>query len=425
MGRFSTRRSSESVATAAGHLMLSLVIFLFFARGLATVLLYSFIPRLKSLFELSYTEAMLTQLCFFLGYLLFSLPAAVVLAKVGYVRSIVLGLLITLGACFAFFPAAILGLYPIFLVGLFFAAAGITLLQVTSNPLIAVLGPPERAHSRLTLAQGFNSFGTAVGPLIAAWLFFGSAGPHLSAPNTMMGASGAPSQVPIIIVSLTLVFVALIFWFNRDFPVPKIDARNGNIASGLSLLVRRNFLFGAISIFAYVGAEVAVGSVMINYLMLPTVLSVTAFQAIRIVSLYWGGAMLGRFVGSAVLRVVQPNVALSFCGWGALLLVLFSTATAGTAAAAAIIAIGLFNSIMFPTIFALALEDLGDYTAQGSGILCTAIIGGAVVPLVTGVVADWRGLTFSLLVPAVCYLVIAIYGIYSRRNAFAKPGLAV
>jgi FHS family L-fucose permease-like MFS transporter len=295
-------------------------------------------------------------------------------------------------------------------------AAGIILLQVASNPLIAVLGPAEKAHSRLTLAQAFNSLGTMLAPLAAAWMIFGTTGlPAHEAVAPALAANVAAVQTPFVIACGMLGLVALIFWINRDYPVP--DTGKGKAANswGFGLLARPPFLFGAIAIFAYVGAEVALGSMLVSYLMQPNVLAVTAFQASRIASLYWGGAMLGRFLGSAALRVVSPTTALAACGLGAAILTTLSLTTGGAVAAVAIIAIGLFNAIMFPTIFALTIEDLGECTPQGSGILCTAIIGGSIVPLVTGMVADRYGLPLALLVPVACYLWIAFYGAWGWK----------
>lgn len=414
-------RTSWSTAIG-GQLIISLVVLLFFVRGFTTVLLYSLVPQLKTALALSYTGAMLIQFCFFLGYCFLSLPAAYVLVKIGYIRAIVLGLIVMIAGCLMVSPAAWFGLYAGFLIAFFVIAAGITLLQVASNPLIAVVGPPAHAHSRLTLAQAFNSLGTTIGPLVGAWVIFDSAKwvPSYFA-NAIHLVGTLAIQLPFIVVAGILAAVAWIFWSIRTYPVPNTDdVINVKVDSGFRLLSRQRFLFGTISIFTYVGAEVAVGSLIINYLMQRTVLSISAFEASRLLSLYWGGAMIGRFMGFATLRVVSPAIALSICGSAATMLAILSFSTTGTIAAVAIIGIGLFNSIMFPTIFALAIEDLGDKTPQGSGILCMAIVGGAIVPLITGIVADARGLTFALLVPAACYLWIATYGFYIERNALSS-----
>jgi FHS family L-fucose permease-like MFS transporter len=421
------RPQAPSPGIAKRQPIISLVIFLFFARGFSTVLIDTLIPKLKSLFELSYAEAMLTQLCFFLGYLVFSLPAANILARIGYIRAIVLGLAIMATGCLIFAPAALFGLYPGFLAALFIMAAGITMLQVVTNPFIAALGPPKSSHSRLTLAQAFNSLGTTVGPLVGAWLILGSA----RLPSGIQTADAKSAvrivdthglQLPFLVIAGTLSLVAVIFWIKRTYPAPKINVFDTDIISGFRLLKNYRFLLGVISIFVYVGAEVSIGSILVNYLTQTSVLSIAPSRAGLLASLYWGGAMCGRFIGSAALRIVPPGIALSFYGTLATLLAVLSSYSTGTTAAVAILAIGLFNSIMFPTIFMLALEEIGDDRPEGSGILCMAIVGGAVVPLITGIVADRRGLAFALLVPAACYLWIVIYGIYTRRHLSRSIG---
>jgi FHS family L-fucose permease-like MFS transporter len=400
-----------------GRTAVSLVIFLFFMRGFSTVLTETLVPKLKGVFELSYTEVMLTQFCFYFGYFIFSVPAAHVLARLGYARAIVLGSCVMITGCLIFSPAAYLGRYPVFLLALFVLAAGITLLQVVTNPLISILGPARSSHSRLTLAQAFNSLGTTLAPLAGAWLFLGLAaqpastgtfGIHRAAHNVDVYAL----QLPFLAIAGVIGIVALIFWFGRMRPALAVNAIRPNLGFGFRLLKKQPFLFGVISIFVYVGAEVSIGSLIINYLTQRSVLAITAAQAGELATLYWGAAMCGRFIGSAALRVVPPGVALSVCGALAGLLTVISLCTTSTPAAVAIISIGLFNSIMFPTIFSLALEDLGEDKAEGSGMLCMAIVGGAIMPLVTGIVADSYGLALSLLVPAACYLWIAFYGTY-------------
>lgn len=397
--------------------MYSLLIFLFFARGLSTVLLYSLVPKLKRLFQLSYTEAMLPQLFFFFACFIFSLPAAYIVRRLGYIRALVLGLVVMITGCLILSPAMLSGQYPGFLSALFVLAIGITLLQVADNPLIVGFGSLRGAYSRLTLAQAFNSLGTTVAPILAAWLVFSPTEHHLqeNIEDIASGVSLADVQAiysPFVAISCVLAVVAVVLWLNRSYPVARTDGKGRGTSSPLHLLRNNRFLFGVIAIFLYVGAEVSIGSIMSNYLMQPTVLSLPVYRASQLLSLYWGGAMCGRFIGAGLLRVVAPGIALSACGVAATSLALISSSSTGTTAAAAIIAIGLFNSIMFPTIFALALDGLGDAAPEGSGILCMAIVGGAIVPEITGIVADARGLAFALLVPAACYVWITIYGTY-------------
>jgi FHS family L-fucose permease-like MFS transporter len=404
-----------------GRMTVSLVTFLFFTRGFCTVLTETMVPKLKGVFELTYTEVMLTQFCFYFGYFIFSVPAAHILARVGYARAIVFGSCIMIMGCLTFTPAAYLGRYPVFLMALFVLAAGVTLLQVVTNPLISILGPARSSHSRLNLAQAFNSLGTTLAPLAGAWLFLGPAAQPAST-GTFGIRSAAPNaevhalQLPFLVIAGVVGIVALIFWFGRKRPVLAVNAIRPNLAFGFRLLKGPPFLFGVISIFVYVGAEVSIGSLIINYLTQRSVLAVTAARAGELAALYWGAAMCGRFIGSAALRVVPPGIALSVCGALAGLLAIISLCTTGTPAAVAIISIGLFNSIMFPTIFALALDDLGEDKPEGSGMLCMAIVGGAIMPLVTGIVADSHGLALSLAVPAACYSWIAFYGTYMGFN---------
>lgn len=404
--------------------MLSLLVFLFFMRGLSTVLLYTLIPKLKSLFQLSYTEAMLTQLCFFLGYFIFSLPAAHIVRRLGYLRAIVLGLIVMMAGCLIILPATWVGHYPGFLASLFVLAGGITLLQVADNPLIAMLGSARGSYSRLTLAQAFNSLGTTLAPILAAWLVFGSAELPKQTTAAAAGIRFADLRAihaPFLVVAGMLAVVTVIFWLNRTFPAPKTDGNDRCPSHRLRLLQSKRFLFGAAAIFLYVGAEVSVASIMASYLMQVTVLSIPAYRASQLLSLYWGGAMCGRFIGAGVLRVVPPGIALAVCGALAASLALLSSFSTGTTAAAAIIAIGLCNSIMFPTIFALALEGLGEAAPEGSGILCMAIVGGAIIPEISGIIADARGLAVALLVPALCYVCITIYGATVSRHPARAP----
>jgi len=392
--------------------LIGLVVFLFFAWGFCTVLIDTLIPKLKSLFELSYAEVMLTQFAFFLGYLVFSIPAGMLLARIGYLRAIVAGLVTMAGGCLLFSPAASMGVYGGFLAALFVMAAGITILQVAANPFIAILGSTQTSHSRLTLAQAFNSLGTTVGPFFGAALILGGAtmgtGP---VTDEIRRAEAHALQVPFLLIAGALLILALIFWFKRRAPAPATAHEVVSFTAAVRLLGQSRLRLGALSIFLYVGAEVSIGSLMTNYLMEPSVLGVAAADAARILSLYWGGAMVGRFIGSYALARIAPGRVLTGCAVGATILAVASAITTGEIAAVAIVAIGLTNSIMFPTIFTLALEGLGKDTPKGSGLLCMAIVGGAIVPVITGGVADATSLATALLVPAACYVWIALYGV--------------
>lgn len=413
-------RNDKSLGTmaAGGELrartrFATLVLFLFFAWGFATVLIDSLVPKLKGLFALNYAEVMLSQFSFFIGYFLFSLPSAWVLARLGYIRSSILGLGVMALGCLLFVPAAALAAFPAFLFALFVMAAGITLLQVTANPFITLLGPETSSSSRLTLAQAFNSLGTAIGP------WFGAA--TILRSGWAVSGNGAATtrslQTPFVIIAMSLALLAALFWLVRNWPAPSVVPEAATMSGMKQLLHRRRLMLGVAAIFTYVGAEVTIGSILVIYLMQPRVLGISAMRAGELVSLYWGGAMVGRFVGAYVLRRCRPGWMLAGCAAGATALVLLSLSSTGVLAGIALIAVGLCNSIMFPTIFALATKGLGVETPHGSGLLCMAIVGGALVPLMFGLVADHWGVASGLLVTVLCYGWILFYGVLMARAA--------
>ncbi|WP_024868309.1 sugar MFS transporter [Pseudoxanthomonas suwonensis] len=411
---------------AVASWLLPLVITLFFAWGFCTVLVDVLIPKLKATFQLSYAEAMLTQFCFFLAYFIVSIPAGLLVSRIGYMRGIVLGLAVMAGGCLMFSPAASMGWYPAFLAALFVLAGGITLVQVAANPLAAGLGDPARAHSRLTLAQAFNSFGTMLGPLFGSSLILAAG---VSEPTPGMDAAALAAfrveqaghvRLPYMIIAGVLLVLAALCWAYRRAPVPVV--RPVGQADYLRLLRIPRLSLGALSIFLYVGAEVAIGSALVNYLIMVGATG-SEHAAGNLISVYWGLAMVGRFIGAWVLRMVPAGVVLATCATCAgLLALLAGTTLEGTAAAVAILSIGLFNSVMFPTIFTLSIDGLGEDTPGGSGILCLAIVGGAIVPLLTGLTADRFGLALALVVPAACYVWIACYGLLVRFGVLpARP----
>jgi len=423
--------AQASAETPGAGRLAPFVVALFFAWGFATVLIDTLIPKLKGLFALNYAEAMLTQFAFFIAYLLISAPAAAFLARVGYLRTIVVGLTVMAAGCLLFAPAAAAGVYWGFLAALFIMACGITTLQVAANPLIAVLGSSARSHSRLNLAQAFNSLGTFIGPFVGAALILQGG---VAAPDTAkMGAETLAAyrqaeahavQAPFLGIAVLLVVLAAVFWFLRRSPAAPSATRTEANLSALALLRQRPRLaFGVLSIFLYVGAEVAIGSLMINYLMEPRTLALSAAAAGQLVAFYWGGAMVGRMIGSGVMLRVPAGRVLMACALGAAALVALSGASTGYLAAGAIVAVGLCNSVMFPTIFSLAIEELGPDTPQGSGLLCMAIVGGAIVPLITGALADRVGLALALLAPAACYLWIAAYGLLAHAGRLDRSAV--
>jgi len=401
--------------------LIALVMGLFFAFGLCTVMVDTLIPKLKATFSLSYAEVMLTQFCFFGAYFIVSLPASWLLAKIGYLQSVTIGLVMMAIGCLLFTPAANAGVYEGFLGALFILAAGVTIVQVAANPLAASVGDPTKSHSRLTLAQAFNSLATTIGPQFGAYFILSKAlatpdAAKMSAVELAAARSQAAQvvQTPFLIIAVALIVLAAGCWYVRRMAPPAhAQGANGSYKAALS---EPRLVLGILSIFLYVGAEVAIGSSIANYLMTPHILGAAPLTAGRLVSVYWGLAMVGRFIGSAVLRKVSPAKVLTVCAVGAGLLAATSGLSSGLVAAVAILAVGLFNSIMFPTIFTLAIEGLGDSAPQASGLLCLGIVGGAAVPLLTGVVADrLGGLSLALFVPVVCYVWIATYGVIARK----------
>jgi FHS family L-fucose permease-like MFS transporter len=393
---------------------------LFFIFGGITSLNDVIIPKLKDLFTLSYAQAMLVQSAFFAAYFLVSIPGAAIVRRIGYMRTAVVGLLTMTAGCLLFIPASSSGVFATFLLALFVLASGITIVQVVANPLISLLGAPTTAHSRLTFAQAFNSLGTTVFPYVGAILILGSLA--TIDPTTLSGAAldayrAAETRVVVktyICLAIALVVVAAMVWHNRkklvETRAPKVSALRA-----FELLRQPRFAFGAACIFLYVGAEVAVGSLIVNYLMEANVLGLSAESAGKHVPLYWGGAMVGRFIGAALLRLFSPGKVLACAAGMTITLLLVSANTTGVVSGWALLAVGLFNSIMFPTIFSLACEGLRERAAEGSGLICMAIVGGAIVPLITGTAADAVGLKMALAVPAVCYAIILCFGVFARR----------
>lgn len=395
---------------------------LFFIFGGITSLNDVIIPKLKDLFTLNYFQALLVQSAFFAAYFIFSIPAAAIVRKAGYMRSASIGLVIMTAGCLLFIPASQSGQFGVFLFALFVLAAGITMVQVVANPLISLLGKPATAHSRLTFAQAFNSLGTTIFPIVGSIVILGSLA--RIDPTTLTGAAldayrTAETQVVVntyLALALALVIVAGVVWTRRN-RLPNVVEDNGSVLRAFNLLERPRFGFGAACIFLYVGAEVAIGSLIVNYLIQADVFGIGGATAGTYVGFYWGGAMVGRFIGAVVLRLVSPGMVLAAVAAGSITLILISANSTRPMAGWTLLAIGLMNSIMFPTIFSLASEGLGKRAAEGSGIIAMAIVGGAVIPPLTGLIADASSLRFALILPAACYAIIAAYGVYARRPA--------
>ena len=399
------------------------VMALFFIFGGITSLNDVIIPKLKELFTLNYTQAMLVQFCFFAAYAIVGIPGAHLVKKIGYMRGAVAGLVTMMIGCLLFIPASQTATYGLFLLALFVLASGVVLVQVVSNPLISLLGPARTAHSRLTFAQAFNSLGTTIFPPVGAVLILG--GLSVVAADQLSGVQldayrTAESQAIVhgyIGLAIALAVVAAAVWLFRN-RLQGEQHEASNIWAGFALLRRPRFGFGALCIFLYVGAEVSIGSLIVNYLKQADVMGLAELAAGKLIGIYWGGAMIGRFIGSAVLRKVSPGMVLAGVACGAIALILVSANTTGTLSGYSLLAIGLMNSIMFPTIFTLACEKLGTKAADGSGLINVAICGGAVIPLLTGMIADLTGsLAVSLALPAACYAIIARYGWYAKKPA--------
>lgn len=449
--------AAEDAAPSVYTRAFVIVTSLFFMWGFITVLVDSLIPRLKAVFTLGYFEAMLVQFAFFTAYLVVSVPGGALVTRIGYKRGVLVGLGTMAAACLMFYPAAEVRSFPLFLLALFVLASGITVLQVAANPYVAALGPERTASSRLNLSQAFNSLGTTLAPLVGAAFILNTtvrsegdiAALDGAAREAYFAAEAAAVQGPFVIFAGLLVLLALFMWRAH---LPQIlgtssytpegeDARPG------SAWKHRPLVLGALAIFTYVGAEVAIGSFLVNYLMELDIRALTAggltgtlggwlstsplaemtpeALAGTFVTFYWGGAMVGRFIGSGLLRTVRPGFLLGLYALVAASLVGVTMATGGHVAMWSVLAIGLFNSIMFPTIFTLAIDGLGELTPQGSGILCMAIFGGAVIPPLQGYFADQMGVQAAFFIPVLCYLYIAFYGFRGSRRPVPVQTLPV
>lgn len=420
-----------------------IVTVLFFLWGFITVLVDSLIPRLKDVFELSYFQAGLVQFAFFAAYFFFSVPAGWLLSKIGYQKGVVLGLSIMAIGCLLFWPAAGERMFGVFLLGYFTLAAGITVLQVAANPYVAVLGSEDGASSRLNLSQAFNSLGTAIAPLIGASYLLSDTIMSSDAISAMTQQNqdayfvneAAAVQTPFLVLASCIGIIALLFMFIRLPKILQESPRHGYI----KLLSDKYVLMGVLGIFLYVGAEVAIGSYLANYFMemnmasiilnnetmsgiassfLNTDLANVDAKAVvgTFVVFYWSGAMVGRFIGSYLTRVIKPGFVLAIFACIAIVLLLISMSTTGLVAMWSILAVGLFNSIMFPTIFTLTLDGQGDFKPQISGLLCMAIVGGALVPPLFGLLTDSLGFKMAFILVIICYAYILFFGYLKQKN---------
>jgi len=401
---------------------LAIVTTLFFMWGFLTCLNDILVPHLKSIFDLNYQQVMLVQFAFFGAYFLFSIPSAKIIDWIGYQRSMVVGLL-TMGAgAFLFVPAAKVPSFGFFLSALIVLAAGITLLQVAANPYVTVLGPAKTASSRLNLTQAFNSLGTFLAPFFGGLLILSAAPKAMNeiramAPDALQAYrlhEAATVKTPYVGLGIALVVLAIAI---GSFKLPKIPQAQHKVGEKVNDSIWRhpNLILGAIGIFVYVGAEVAIGSFLVNYFSQPEIGGLTEKVAASFVAFYWGGAMVGRFVGSGLLQKVNTGRLLGICAVCAAALVTMSMIGTGHFAMYSIILVGFFNSIMFPSIFTLGVAELGPLTGDGSGIMIMAIVGGAIIPLAQGAIADRIGIHHAFFLPVICYLYILYFALSGSK----------
>ena len=423
-----TKTTVSSDSTPSNYRAMAMVTTLFFMWGFLTSLNDILVPHLKAIFELNYTKVMFINSAFFGSYFLFAVPAGKLIEKIGYKRTMVAGLLVMAAGALLFVPAANAPSFGLFLGALIVLAAGVTALQVAANPYVTVLGPARTASSRLNLTQAFNSLGTTIAPYVGGMLILAAAplsavdlrklaGPALLAYRQQEAST---VKMPYVFIALALIALALAI---AMFNLPKIEATREfrpmgeTDAAARDLWKQRQLILGALGIFLYVGAEVAIGSFLINYFTQPEIGNLTVKVAAGLVSLYWFGAMIGRFIGAAVLQKLSTRTVLGTVAVVACLLVLTSMASRGWLAMVTIILVGLFNSVMFPSIFSLGIEGLGPLTGKGSGLLVMAIVGGAIIPVAEGALADHIGIHHAFILPALCYVYIAYYGFRGSVHA--------
>jgi FHS family L-fucose permease-like MFS transporter len=399
---------------------LTLLASLFFMWGFITVINNTLLPHLRSVFDLNYGQTTLLESVWFIAYFFASIPSAKLIERIGYRASMVAGLAIMAAGALLMIPAARIPSYGVVMVALFVIASGITLLQVAANPYVAVIGPAESAPARLNLVQAFNSMGTTLAPLFGGYLILGRSvsgvavgGATLSLAQRMADARSV--QLPYLIVAVVLVLLGVVI---ARFPLPSLGAASGRVEAQErqrhSLWRHSNLVFGIPAIFIYLIAEIGVSNLFISFVSAPDIGNLSHAQASHYLFLLWGGMMVGRFLGSSIMRIVPAERVLAGASVGAFLVVLLATFAKGPPAMWALISVGLFHAIMFPTIFTLAIRGLGSLTEEGSGLLVMAIAGGALV-VVQGWLADHFGLQRSFLLTAVCELYTLFYAVWGCR----------
>jgi FHS family L-fucose permease-like MFS transporter len=392
-------------------LALSSLAVLYFMMGFITCLNDTLVPFFKKGFTLNYSQSSLVQVYFFLTYGIVSIPAGKMVERIGFKNGMVAGFSVAAVGALLFYPASVLHQYYLFLAALFVVAIGIVLLQVAANPYITVLGPAKTASSRLTLIQGVGSIGTTVAPLFGAYLIL-----------SRLQASDAPSEAvryPYLGIAGLLILIAIVV---ARLALPSIKTTPGTStipsARKRSILSFRNLNFGVIGIFTYVGAEVSIGTFLTNYI--SDTLKITVTDSNTYVAFYWGSMLVGRLIGSYILKVVKPPLVLSFCAVIAVVLIAISINSTGTTAVWTMIAVGLCNSIMFATIFSLSVSGLKEYTTQASGLLSTAIVGGAIISFAQGAIKDHYDWRAAFILPLLCYVYILFYGLNGYKSKFTE-----
>ena len=394
---------------------------LFFAWGFATSLIDPLIAAVRKVFDLSTTEALLTASAWFIAYAVVSIPAAAILGRLGYSRSIISALGVMVVGCLIIPLATLIDVYEVVLLGLFVIASGVTLLQVAANPLVAVLGSPKGSHARLNFSQFFNSLGTTLGPLLGSSVLLTGGVFAAGAVVTAATRDESLRSIDFAFLALASVFAVVAFFIftaRKKINAAAEGAQGDAVSSPLKAFNSRWAVFGALAIFVYVGSEVTIGGLLTNFLASPSILNLAEVDAGRLVSFYWGGAMVGRLIGAILLTRVPAGVLLTVNTVIAAILCLVVTQTSGTTAAYAAIGVGFFNSIMFPTIFTLTLERSSAPVSATSGLLCTAIVGGAVLPLIGGMLVDDAAEIFNpaFFVPLVGYALLAVFAVAAARK---------
>jgi MFS transporter, FHS family, L-fucose permease len=407
-----SKQPSPALTSPGYFLPFITVTALFFIFGFITNLNMALVPHLRAIFNLQYGPAMLAESAFFLAYFVFSSPSSKLIELIGYKRTMVVSLFIQVVGCLLFVPAAKLVSFPLFLTAVFIVGAGVTALQTSVNPYVVILGPEHSASVRLTLAQALNSLGGSIAPLVAGAYI-------LTDPNKIASPASIANTVrgPYIAIAAGLLLLGLAVAFSHLPPITETQSfrpgKAGDEILGRSIFSYRHTVLGALGIFLYVGVEVGLASIAVNYFKSQGMSSEKT--ASFLLSLYWFGALIGRLLGSWILTKVQSGKLLGIFGIAASVLLASSMMTSGYFAIWSLVLCGFFNSIMFPNIFALGVAGLGPMTSKGSGLIMTAVVGGAVIPYFLGALADRVGIQHAFILPLCCYLYIAFYGLWGSK----------